>query len=154
MRVIFLDFDGVLNSAEWMKHLHNTKEKFDSFLQRSYKELDPIKVKMMSEFAIEQQASIVVSSSWRILHPLHELCDILLHNGMTEEALPKAVTPHFGNFRGDEVNLWLQQNPQYNSHVIFDDDGDFHKDQPLVKTTWETGLQEAHIDLARGIFRG
>jgi hypothetical protein len=150
-KVIFLDFDGVLNSVKWMTKLHESGEKFTSFLSRSFKELDPAAVKLVSDLAVETNSAIIVSSSWRILHPLHEICDILAANGMNENVLPRGTTPHHGNFRGDEVRLWLSQNPHIGVHVIFDDDGDFHPDQPLVKTSWEEGLLEAHIDIARGI---
>lgn len=146
-----MDFDGVLNCLPWMKQLTESGEVFTSFLQRSYKEIDPARVKLVSDFALAVDAGIIISSSWRILHPLHELCDILSANGMHDDVLPRGVTPHKGSFRGDEVNLWLQQNTHINSHVIFDDDGDFHPDQPLVQTTWEEGLLPVHIEQARKI---
>ena len=124
MRIIFLDFDGVLNNAAWMKACYEQGKKHTSFLNRHFEELDPASVKMISDLAVETESGIIVSSSWRILHPLHELCDILKHNGMAEDVLPRGVTPHRGNFRGDEVEMWLSQNPHIKSHVIFDDDGD------------------------------
>lgn len=150
-RIIFLDFDGVLNCLPWMKQLSESGEVFTSFLARSFKELDPARVKLVSDLAEEVNAGIIVSSSWRILHPLHEICDILKANGMAEDVLPRGVTPKHGSFRGDEVNLWLSQNPHITTHVIFDDDGDFHPGQPLVQTSWEEGLCAAHIDIAREI---
>ncbi len=114
---------------------------------------------MMSDFAIEMNAAVVVSSSWRILHPVEELREILQAAGW--EAPPVIdITPRSQKgFRGDEVNAWLNDSTKRHvelsepitHYVIFDDDSDFHPDQPFVHTSWEHGLQEAHLDLARGI---
>lgn len=150
-RIIFLDFDGVLNCWPWIKQLNESGEKFESFLKRSYKEIDPARVKMISDLAVETGSGIIISSSWRILHELHELCDILLVNGMNEDVLPRGVTPKKGGFRGDEVQMWLDQNTHIQSYVIFDDDGDFHPHQPLVQTSWDEGLCASHIVRAREI---
>jgi hypothetical protein len=153
-RCIFLDFDGVLNCASWLKQLDESGEKFESFLHRTYKELDPARVKMVSDLAKETNSGIIISSSWRNLHPLNELCDILLKNGMDEDVLPRGITPNIGLFRGNEVEYWIDHNTQITSHVIFDDGTDFHPHQPLVLTTWDEGLLPAHIEKARKILTG
>jgi hypothetical protein len=154
-RVIFLDIDGVLNCADWLHSQHQTGIKYKSFMERHYKELDPARVKMISDFAVETQASIIISSTWRILHELHELCDMLSAAGMDQSVLPVGVTPRSEKgFRGDEIRAWLHQNPHINNYVIFDDDGDFYSGQPLVKTTWDDGLLPSHIEAARHILVG
>jgi hypothetical protein len=150
MKVIFLDFDGVLNTAELI-HSVVSSRKFTSYTEKHYEELDPVRVKMISDLALETGAVIVVSSSWRILHTLEELRDMLRCAGMDERVLPIDVTPNTSRgFRGQEVYDWLSDHPDVTHHVIFDDDGDFYPLQPLVKTSWEGGLTEDHIDLARG----
>ena len=156
-RVIFLDFDGVLNSAEWMKGFQERNPNlFLHSFERTLKELNPQQVQMMSKFAEEMDASVVISSSWRILHPLGELIAILTANGWGETPIIGMTPRVHSGFRGDEVNLWLAENTfrgKVENHVIFDDDGDFHPDQPLVQTDWEQGLQECHIEHARTILR-
>ena len=155
MKVIFLDFDGVLNSQQWMDFLreehHITVEDL-GMLQRSEMELDPDKVKLINDFATETGAKIVISSSWRILHPLNELCEMLLAAGISEENLPFDITPiTVKQHRGREIEFWLSSHPDCTHYVIFDDSSDFYPNQPLVKTTWDMGLLEGHIDIARGI---
>lgn len=155
MKVIFLDFDGVLNNQAWMDHL---KEKWNitpeqlSMFKRDAIELDPSRVKMMSDFAKQSNAKIVISSSWRIHHSLDELQEFLRSNGMDEEVLPFDITPiTVKQHRGTEVNFWLGSHPECTHYVIFDDSTDFFPNQPLVLTTWDGGLCEGHIDIARGI---
>lgn len=152
MKAIFLDFDGVLNNIEWMMQFKANDATYYSYFEKSAKELDPSRVKMISDLAVETDSSIVVSSSWRLLHELHELRDLLETRGMDPKILPRSVTPDSSRrFRGDEIDMWLQVNPDYKTHVIFDDDGDFYPHQPLVQTSWEVGLLPTHIDAARKI---
>lgn len=151
-RIIFLDIDGVLNSAKWMVSQSFDEKVYTSMFERHINDLDPAAVKMISDLAVETQSGIIVSSSWRILHPLHEIRDMLKACGMDERVLPHGVTPRSRkSFRGDEVNEWLEQNPDVCIHVIFDDDNDFHPNQPLINTSWEVGVQPEHIERARKI---
>jgi hypothetical protein len=151
MKVLFLDFDGVLNNCEWMKKI-NWQDRPISMFEKDKREIDPTRVKMISDLALEFNASIVISSSWRILLSLEELKALLYGSGLDQRIQVIGVTPQDSRgFRGSEVETWLKNTHHtIESHVIFDDDGDFHKDQPLVQTSWDSGLQEAHIDLARG----
>lgn len=160
MKVIFLDFDGVMNSISWYKRRAELGlDKDLPFLQRSTYELDVTQVKMMSDFVIETGAAVVVSSSWRILHPIEELNEVVKLCGW--EAPPFLdITPRSTKgFRGDEINAWLtdptkrhvELTEPITHYVIFDDDSDFHPDQPFIHTTWERGLELHHIDGAREI---
>ena len=153
MKVIFLDFDGVLNSMKWYKRRKEMGMEIPtSFLHRSQYELDEAAVKMMSDFVKEVQASVVVSSSWRILHPIEELREIVKVCGWDAPEFIDVTPRSEKGFRGGEVGQWLKQTYHtIQSHVIFDDDGDFYPDQPLVKTSWELGLEQHHIDQAREI---
>lgn len=153
MKIIFLDFDGVLNNAAYMQDVMSSGEyKRLSFSQRSFKELDPTRVKMVSDLALETDADIVVSSSWRILSELSELREYLQGAGMDENVLPIARTPITPKgFRGEEVKQWLDANTDVSSYVIFDDDGDFYPEQMLVQTSWNEGLLPEHVERARKI---
>lgn len=154
MKTIFLDFDGVLNNADFFWRLKEHQKANQLFMTRGSEELDPEKVKLISDFALEMDATIVVSSSWRILHSLSELQDFLKDVGMDERVLPISVTPqHEKGFRGTEVRSWLEQNPHVTNYVIFDDDGDFYPSQRLVQTSWDTGLLPIHIDAAGKILQ-
>jgi len=93
---------------------------------------------------------VVISSSWRHLHTHEEIREMLLDRGWDPSIEVIGATPNSrSGFRGEEVNEWLRQHPEVTAHVIFDDDSDFHDVQPLVRTSWDDGLQEWHIDVAR-----
>ena len=155
MRVAFLDFDGVLNSAEWMKQVHTIDRNFASFMERHCEELNPEAVKLVSDFVLEMEASVVISSSWRILHPLEEIQAMLFARGWDSRNPIIDKTPNSKRgWRGEEVNEWLRAHPEVTAHVIFDDDGDFHDVQPLVKTSWDTGITPFHIEIARKMLSG
>jgi hypothetical protein len=150
MKIIFLDFDGVLNNADWISEIQRKKE-YLSMFEKHEREFDPSKVKLMSDFALEIGASVVISSSWRKLHTLEEL-QIMLHKAGFDPSIPIIdVTPDSPNgFRGSEVEAWINgTHHSIEDHVIFDDDGDFHYDQPLVKTSWDDGLCDFHIERAK-----
>lgn len=157
MKVVFLDFDGVLNCESWMHCVTDTRRANgfppQSAFDRDKEELDPSRVKLVSDFCIEESASIVVSSSWRKLMSMADLWDVLRSTGMDKAIQIIGVTPNSSTgFRGTEVLMWLDEhsvNCNVTKCVIFDDDGDFYSHQPLVKTTWEEGLLPAHIAQAR-----
>lgn len=152
MKIIFLDFDGVLNNDKWIHAVFADKKKYISYSERQQDELDPSRVKLISDFAKDVGASIVVSSSWRITHTLEELQTFLYTAGLDRSVNVIDRTPRdYRGYRGAEVKAWLKDHPEVTHHVIFDDDRDFDKGQPLVLTSATEGLQHDHIDLAYGI---
>lgn len=162
MKIVFLDFDGVLNSLEWSKRRYELGMEIPtSFMQRGVQELDNNAVKMVSDFVKEVGASVVVSSSWRILHSIEELRQIVAACGWDAPEFIDVTPRSQKGFRGDEVNTWLTDSTKRNieilepitHHVIFDDDGDFYPDQPLIKTSWELGIEQHHIARARQILK-
>lgn len=154
-KICFLDVDGVLNSIEWIKNNHEAVKAATSFLQRSEKEMNPEAVKEISSLVERTNTSVVISSSWRRLHTLEEISLMLRNNGWTAPD-PVDITPTLKHtsFRGDEILAWLANHPEVTTHVIFDDDGDFHPSQPLVRTSYQFGLTKAHIVTAEEILNG
>lgn len=150
MKVIFLDIDGVLNCETFVNTL--PPDTFNSFTERKREELNPIQVQMMSQFADEMDAGIVISSTWRKNHSLKEITEMLISRGWGESPII-GMTPSAKNgFRGSEIVMWLDQhatNANVTHCVIFDDGIDFYPHQPLVLTTWEKGLTEEHFEIAR-----
>ena len=125
MKVLFLDIDGVCNSQE-------------SFMQRA--EPDPIDKHMarrVRQIVEDTGCVVVLSSSWRLYPDLrskvrHLVCEFI------------DVTPDERGLtdRGCEVKAWLAEHPEVERYAILDDSSDFHKDQPLFRTNWLTGLTE------------
>ena len=127
-KVVFTDIDGVLNNADCI---------YDGVC------LDPTLVKRLR--VIPDDWRIVISSSWRIIHDLHEIKLGLRWAGY-EEAMMKVVgvTPSMGGQpRGAEIQKFRKLNGVHRYVIIDDDDDMLDLQQPhFVKTTWKEGLTE------------
>ena len=146
-RIIFLDVDGVLNSALVYGNLGPGLER-----------IDPDAVQRVNVITDATGAKVVISSSWRVLHPFADLLMALSKKGMTAPVV--GVTPDLsstegelvyrGRPRGDEIKAWLDAvSPPVTSFVILDDDDDMepHMDH-LVQTSFDDGLQDEHVERA------
>lgn len=154
MKVLFLDFDGVLNSAASFKY---------EFRRKTTHVADTLSVIATSnlQHILEKDKDIklVISSTWRKLHTLVELQNIL--NGYSVEAArvigktPITVSGH----RGREIGMWLEANPNVTKFAVLDDDGDIWtlKDDErglIIQTAWEDGLSLKDADHVAKFFRG
>jgi HAD domain in Swiss Army Knife RNA repair proteins len=139
-RIVFLDFDGVLNSRASIADNCDIAG------------LDPTAVVRLNRLAA--RANFVVCSSWRHGRSVKELQAILNGYGFRGHVCGK--TPRAGGFRpgrGMEIKMWLDFAPLFNheveSFVILDDDSDM---DPVadrhIQTSFDDGLQDAHVDLA------
>ena len=145
MSLLFLDFDGVLNSADF------AKAQFEKGEGGGRIELDPAPIKLLDGLVDDTWCHIVVSSSWRIGRNLFELRDVLKKAGLRNHAAVKSMTDTKGPKRGDEVQRWRDERPQLinEPYCILDDDNDFHQGQKLVQTTWQHGLEMKHVMRAK-----
>lgn len=152
MKVVFLDFDGVVNSAEFFAR----ESKADPG-----RDLDRDAVACVTRILEATGAVVVISSTWRIFHKLDELREILSAHGFRGEIIGKTPThgykpgsseelwmPYIA--RGYEIQAWIdtQETPP-EAFVILDDDDDMvHLQDRLVLTSWETGLLDEHVAAA------
>lgn len=146
MRVVFLDFDGVLNSALFFMTYPGKKER-----------LDPAAVKRLDVLVKRAGAKVVVTSSWRAKHSVEGLARFLKEAGFSGEVA--GVTPDLGAVaacdvgftRCREIEAFLQQHPSVSDYVILDDL--FLEDlaHAQVKTEFEMGLGDEHVEMALGI---
>lgn len=143
MKIIFLDIDGVLNSHQWIRaneHLLKTQQ------LSMHVDLDKEAVARLERLVKQTEAKIVISSTWRIVHSLSSLRDILGRHGFTGEVIDK--TPKLNIARGLEIQQWLDKNP-VESFVILDDSSDMaHLLNKLVRTSFDDGLQDKHVEAA------
>lgn len=148
MKVIFLDFDGVLNSSA-------------SFIMETRKRkalpkgtLCPVNQTLCYvccsnfQYVLEHapDAKIVISSTWRQIFDLDWLRAKLTSYGIDGSRVIDE-TPHtFSGPRGREINLWLEDHPEVTDYVIIDDSyiGGKFTEKEIVKTTWEVGMTLAH----------
>lgn len=136
MKILFLDFDGVLN-------LSSQKGVDASFDRVSMVNLEFILNK-------EPNLKIVVSSAWR--HKgIEAVREVLKNNGLD----PRKVIDVTGeeqsederDHRGYQVECWLKNHPEVKSFAILDDKDDFvplkHK---LIRTKNKSGLTQSKAE--------
>lgn len=157
MRIIFLDFDGVLNSHAW-------------FVQggRSMHDVDPACVRRINTITERTGAHVVVSSTWRLGRTLDELRSILAKHGYNGKVI--GVTPdlsgrttglHVAVERGHEIQKWMDDRAREDarfgvveSFVIIDDDSDMaHLKPRLVQTTFATGITDLQVERAIALLK-
>ncbi len=160
MKIIFLDIDGVLNSAHWWK-VRPPLDEYGNSDVHSRRSIDPTAVAHLNTIVEKSGAVIVLSSTWRTMHPLSYMQSLLKKRGFTGKIF--AATPDFASFsnptddegnilyirRGKEIQAWLDMlgpDRQPDSFVILDDDDDMgHLSNCLVKTTFQKGLTDEHV---------
>ena len=137
MKVVFLDFDGVLNDSQTQPEF-GIEAKF---------------VDRLNVLIEKTGAKVVISSSWRLYGLLQ--CSLILENaGFKGEVI--GLTPERvrewgkqGPPRGLEIQAWLDAHPEVEKFVILDDEADMEHLLPfLVKTSMVTGLEDHHVALA------
>lgn len=155
MKVIFLDFDGVLNSAQSAYFWHNKRDqdKWENVLYGSWagtlkeyiaQEFCPIAMSNVEELVrLIPDVKIVVSSTWRLGETVESLKKILYPAKLMADAIID-VTPQFRDApRGAEIQYWLDAHPEVTDYVIIDDDKDMLETQTdnFVNTDNRNGFQ-------------
>jgi hypothetical protein len=142
MKIIMLDFDGVLNSE---KFVLDNKDLFINQAFSMQQNLDKEAVARLNKIIELTGAKVVVSSTWRILNSIEKLQKILDNHGFTGEIIGKTGRAANG-LRGNEIAAWLNENGPVEAFVIIDDDSDMvHLMHKLVQTNWKLGLQDEHV---------
>lgn len=137
MKVIFLDFDGVLNSTGSfiLEGRKGTQRKHEVLCAVSTSNL---------QYILEHvpDAKIVISSTWRIMYQLDWLKEKLQFHRVDASRVI-GITPRLDTQRGKEIAQWLEENKELNieQFVILDDDSDMlHLKDHLVQTSFTNGL--------------
>lgn len=141
MKVLFLDFDGVLN-------LWPNPSRSGEFHKPSCINLEMLLNKVPS-------LKIVVSSSWRT-YGLDAVRDILKSNGIDprrvidvtgNEQSETNPVEHKGDHRGHQVECWLKRNPNVTAFACLDDESDYDNIKAnLVNTNKFIGITQANVE--------
>lgn len=139
MNIIFLDFDGVLNSLRTV-YAHGPMK---GWCGDRWDHLDPIAVNLVRRLCEDHNAKIVISSTWRKLYDIEEFR--LQFKTLFDWDIPIiGVTPNSNSgHRGDEISRWLVDSGhlgEIKNCVILDDDSDFNPEQPFVHINGHHGL--------------
>lgn len=150
MKVIFLDFDGVITTLE------------------SKWELDPKKMKLIKRICNKTGAKIVISSSWRRWTLEDTIKDI---TDTSRWGVPVPFTPikkvigvtsrvyafknddvqhHCIVPRGVEIKMYLDEHTDIDKYVILDDDADMLLEQApyFIRTDAIEGISELDAEKA------
>ena len=144
--VIFLDLDGVANSARWIHTVRHRESRCD----RMVREIDPANLGYVNQLIDRSGARVVISSSWRKVGDYDpQLFQVeLASRGFIGQVI--GCTPNStSGVRGHEIQSWLTDNAHFGPFVILDDSSDMAHLMPyLVRTKWELGMQQEHVDQA------
>ena len=140
LKVIFLDFDGVLNSESCNNGVT----------------LLPSKLELLRQLVEATDAQIVLSTSWREHWSKdHRQCD---STGATIDLIFCAhglqifdKTPALPEGREAEIKAWLEQHPEIENFVVLDDrllGADFLTGYFVKDSAYFGGLDEADVERA------
>lgn len=126
MKIIFLDFDGVLNHQNWYKRRIDEVDSEDFSSHYPFYEFDPESISQLNRIIDETKAKVVISSTWRHGRSITELQELLDRVGFIGEVIDK--TPRFytkGKYidedvqisyttpRGCEIDWWLKEKGKF-----------------------------------------
>lgn len=143
MKIIFLDFDGVLNSIEFLATEPHRLNR-----------LDPAAVGRLNAIIARSGAKVVVSSSWRVKRSVDDLRLLLTDLGFVGEVIDRTPEMAAGfmdplAMRSREIQAWIDACAEpIESFVVLDDAILEDMAQNHVKTEFSTGLRDEHIDAA------
>lgn len=119
MNVLFLDYDGVVNTPIWDDM--GTKCRINNPFHKSVNNFQA--VQWVSEFCEKFNYSIVVTSTWRYGDETYRTC--LINGGLRRGIKILGKTERLdGKCRGDEIQLYLNEHPEIENFIILDDDSD------------------------------
>lgn len=160
MRVVFLDFDGVVVVLP-NEHGHLRTGKLVRNANRAA-------VAQLNDLVARTGAEVVVTSTWRLHSPIDYLTGTLQRGGFRGRVLD--VTPDLDEKdpatglwrrleRGHEVAAWLKAHPAVTHFVVLDDDADRgpipEHQWILVRDGWlNGGLLPEHVERAAAVLLG
>jgi hypothetical protein len=143
MNVVFLDYDGVVNTPMWDasgKHC-----KYNSASDNKVNNFQA--VQWVSEFCQKYKYGIVVTSTWRYKDNYK---DCLINGGLRDGIPILGKTPYlFNRTREFEIQMYLDSHPEIENFLIFDDDLDMGELRDhLIKTNTTVGFTLVNYESA------
>jgi len=149
MKVIFLDFDGVLNSAASFGYEERFRDRNPGMALGPVNEtLCNVCTSNFQEILFHfPQVKVVISSTWRTLFSLEWLQNKLASYGIDSSRVIDRTPGNDWGHRGEEIQQWLDAHPEVKTYIVIDDNeigGPIPADR-IVKTSWNVGLTLPHV---------
>lgn len=153
MNIIFLDFDGVLDTATYDAYL--VSNGMSSVDRNGRPIFSPKCISNLTKIIKATDAKVVVTSSWKYMDFYQDLLKMWKERNMPGEMID--VTPNISEHRGDEIEAWLSDCPESCNYVILDDLGhaSFNAnqlDRLVVINPW-IGITDKNADMAIEILK-
>lgn len=153
MTVIFLDFDGVLNSEGSFLYESNRRKRYKEQGVKGpvMETLCNVCTANFQELLFQYpDAKVVISSTWREHFSLDWLREKLASYKIDSSRVIDKTPSDWGGNRGVEIQLWLNAHPEVDHYIIIDDNDwgiiDVHGKQRFIQTEWEGGgFQTKHL---------
>lgn len=159
MNILFLDVDGVLNSADFIDRM----VVYGQIHGKSWTDdggnhfIDPEAVKRVIHLCNNKDVKVVISSSWRYFDLPTTIESFKGYRDLVP-LIPYivGVTPRLkSGHRGTEIAQWLSEHPEVERYVIVDDDTDMTEEQMnghFVQTDFDEGLDYQRVKQIRELF--
>lgn len=118
MRIVFLDFDGVLNTAHYILVMESRKLQCNDEYGSLF---DPASVSYLGRIIDKTDAKIVVTSSWKNLMSYSDILSMWHKRSLPGEVIDVCPIPEGRRKRGDEVDAWISECKESCQYVILDD---------------------------------
>jgi len=146
-KIIFIDFDGVLNTGDCCRFGpgRSGEDAYKIFSGEKY--FNQECVANLNKITNTTGAQLVISSSWRSAFTMDDLAELVAKQGVSGKVVGR--TPKLYTFRGLEIKEWLNKHPEVETFVIFDDMDDMESLLPhLIQTEYDDGLEKKHVEAA------
>ncbi len=118
MKIIFLDFDGVMDTS-YYDHILSKEGKPGNDEYGTV--FDPYCIRNLKRIIEETEADIVVSSSWKYMMSYQDFLNMWKDRGLPGFITDVTPNPVDRRKRGDEIDAWIEECKTECQYVIIDD---------------------------------
>jgi hypothetical protein len=118
MKIIFLDFDGVMDTS-YYDHILSKEGKPGNDEYGAI--FDPYCIRNLKRIIEETEADIVVSSSWKYMMSYQDFLNMWKDRGLPGFITDVTPNPVDRRKRGDEIDAWIEECKTECQYVIIDD---------------------------------